>query len=134
MKRAPSPRRTSTLAIFREPTAVFPLPVMVQRKNVALRQWRESTAREHRCRMVVTLGHISHICGNWKHKPKPRGPAPGANRSREYWKLVADNLSKARWSWGCVSAIDSCRRTIFVADAHRGDGKRYVVHADEKLT
>jgi len=25
-------------------------------------------------------------------------------------------------------------RTIFVADAHRGDGKRFVVSADEKLT
>jgi hypothetical protein len=23
---------------------------------------------------------------------------------------------------------------IFVADTHRGDGKRFVVHADEKLT
>jgi hypothetical protein len=33
--------------------------------------------------MVVTLGHISHICGNWKHKPKPHGAAHGANRSRE---------------------------------------------------
>jgi hypothetical protein len=25
-------------------------------------------------------------------------------------------------------------RTIWIADAHRGDGKRYVVRADEKLT
>jgi len=25
-------------------------------------------------------------------------------------------------------------RTIWVADAHRGDGKRFVVRADEKLT
>jgi hypothetical protein len=25
-------------------------------------------------------------------------------------------------------------RTISVADAHRGDGQRFVVHADEKLT
>jgi hypothetical protein len=25
-------------------------------------------------------------------------------------------------------------RTIFVADAHHDDGKRFVVHADEKLT
>jgi hypothetical protein len=25
-------------------------------------------------------------------------------------------------------------RRIFVADAYRGDGKRFVVHADEKLT
>jgi hypothetical protein len=44
------------------------------------------------------------------------------------------NLSKAGWSWGCVAAIDSNGRTFFVADAHRDDGKRFVVHADEKLT
>ncbi len=25
-------------------------------------------------------------------------------------------------------------RTIWIADAHRGDGKRYVVRADEKLS
>jgi hypothetical protein len=43
------------------------------------------------------------------------------------------NLSKAGWSWGCVSAVDSCGRTIWVVDAHRGDGKRFVVRADEKL-
>jgi hypothetical protein len=49
-------------------------------------------------------------------------------------RLNADNLSKAGWSWGCVSAVDSCGRTVFVADAHHGDGKRFVVRADEKLT
>jgi hypothetical protein len=45
----------------------------------------------------------------------------------------ADNLSKAGWSWGCVSAVDYSGRTIFIADAHRGDGKSFVVRADEKL-
>ena len=25
-------------------------------------------------------------------------------------------------------------RTIWIADAHRGDGKRFIVRADEKLT
>ena len=30
--------------------------------------------------------------------------------------------------------MDREGRTIFVADAHRGDGKRFVVRADEKLT
>jgi hypothetical protein len=25
-------------------------------------------------------------------------------------------------------------RTIWIVDAHRGDGKRFIVHADEKLT
>jgi hypothetical protein len=48
--------------------------------------------------------------------------------------VIADNLSKAGWSWGCVSAIDSNERTIWIADAHRGDGTRFVARADEKLT
>jgi hypothetical protein len=50
------------------------------------------------------------------------------------WEIIADNLSEAGWSWGCVSAIDSNGRTIWAADAHRGDGNRFVVHAEEKLT
>ena len=33
-----------------------------------------------------------------------------------------------------VSSVDSLGRTIWIADAHRGDGKRFVVRADEKLT
>jgi hypothetical protein len=52
----------------------------------------------------------------------------------KYWEIIADNLSKAGWSWGCVSAMDSSGRTIWIADAHRDDGKRFVVRADEKLT
>ena len=52
----------------------------------------------------------------------------------KYWETVADNLSKAEWSWGCVSAIDSHGRTIRIADAHRDDGKRFVVHAEENLS
>ena len=35
---------------------------------------------------------------------------------------------------GYVSTVDSEERTIWIADAHRDDGKRFVVHADEKLT
>ena len=37
-------------------------------------------------------------------------------------------------SWRCASAIDSNGRTIWIADAHRDDGKRFIVRADEKLT
>jgi hypothetical protein len=50
------------------------------------------------------------------------------------WEIIADNLSKAGWSWRCVSAIDSNGRTICIADAHLGDGRRLIVRADEKLT
>jgi hypothetical protein len=41
---------------------------------------------------------------------------------------------EAGWSWGLTSAIDSNGRTIWIADAHRDDGKRFIVRADEKLT
>jgi hypothetical protein len=37
---------------------------------------------------------------------------------------TAENLSKAGRSLGWVSAIDSAGRTIWIADAHRGNGKR----------
>jgi hypothetical protein len=30
--------------------------------------------------------------------------------------------------------VDSHGRTIWIADAHRGDGKRFVVRAEAKLT
>ena len=49
------------------------------------------------------------------------------------WEIIADNLSKAGWSWGCVSTINSNRRTIWIADAHRDDGQRFIVRADETL-
>jgi hypothetical protein len=50
------------------------------------------------------------------------------------WEIIADRLSAAGWSWGCVSTINSNGQTIFVADAHRDDGNRFIMHADEKLT
>jgi hypothetical protein len=46
----------------------------------------------------------------------------------------AATRTRTGWSWGCVSALDSGERTIWIPDAHRGDGQRFVVHADEKLT
>jgi hypothetical protein len=39
------------------------------------------------------------------------------------WEIIADKLSKAGWRLGWVSAVDSNARTIFIADAHGGDGK-----------
>ena len=51
----------------------------------------------------------------------------------KYLEIIADNLSKAGWSLGWVSALDGAGRTIWIVDAHR-DGKRFIVRADEKLT
>ena len=52
----------------------------------------------------------------------------------KYWEIIADNLHDAGWSLGWVSALDCERRTIWIVDAHRDDGKRIVVRSDEKLT
>jgi len=49
------------------------------------------------------------------------------------WEIIANRLRKAGWSLGSVSAIDSQGRTIWIVDAHRGDGKRFIVYSDEKL-
>jgi hypothetical protein len=35
----------------------------------------------------------------------------------KYWEILADNLSKAGWSWGSVSPVDPNGQTIFIADA-----------------
>jgi hypothetical protein len=53
---------------------------------------------------------------------------------KRYWEIIADQLSASGWSWGCVATVDSNGQTIFVADAHRDNGKRFIVTADEKLT
>jgi hypothetical protein len=75
----------------------------------------------------VTSRRIYHfVVAVWRAKKAKSRPV-------KHWEIIADNLSKAGWSWGCVSAIDSEGRTIWIADAH-GDRTRFIVHADEKLT
>jgi len=53
---------------------------------------------------------------------------------KKRWEIIADNLSKAGFSLGWGSAIDSRGQTMWIVDAHCGEGKRFVVRAYEKLT
>jgi hypothetical protein len=48
-------------------------------------------------------------------------------------RIIANRLRKTGWSLGWVSAVGSEGRTIWIADAHH-DGRRFIVHADEKLS
>jgi hypothetical protein len=50
------------------------------------------------------------------------------------WEVVADNLKKAGLSSGWCQLSILKGRTIWIVDAHRGDGKRFIVRADEKLS
>jgi hypothetical protein len=52
----------------------------------------------------------------------------------KYWETIADRLSKAGWTWGVSSGFTQKGTAIFVTDAHKGDGKRFIIQADEKLT
>jgi hypothetical protein len=50
---------------------------------------------------------LSLLCGEQKRHNRTRG---------KYWEIIADNLSKAGWSCGWVSAVDLDGRTIFVVN------------------
>jgi hypothetical protein len=63
----------------------------------------------------------------------PCGDKNGQNLFVKNWELVADKLSKSGWSLGWVSAVDSKGRTIWIVDAHRDNGKRFIVRSDQKL-
>ena len=54
--------------------------------------------------------------------------------SPEIPETIADNLSKAGWSCGWTAAVDSEGREIWIVDAHRDDGKRFIARSDDKLT
>ena len=62
-----------------------------------------------------------------RHAATPEPVAAVSN----LWEIMADNLSKAGWSSRCVSAID---REPSLSLSRRGDGKRFIVRADEKLS
>jgi hypothetical protein len=51
----------------------------------------------------------------------------------KYWEVVAEKLSAAGLSWGYCSAVTRNGRR-WVVDAHKGDGKRYIVHSEELLS
>ena len=56
------------------------------------------------------------------------------NAHLKHWELIAANLSDADWTWGYTTLVNLRGETLYCVDAHRGDGKRYLVHSDELLT
>ena len=50
------------------------------------------------------------------------------------WEIIADNWVKPVGVGAVSQRLTPTGRTIWIADAYRDDGKRFVVRADEKLT
>jgi hypothetical protein len=71
-----------------------------QTKSVAFGTQREFESpyyiHDRRSSRAITLGHCR--VENERETVPPRV---------KYWEIIADNLSKDGWSWGCVSAVDS---------------------------
>ena len=51
----------------------------------------------------------------------------------KYWEIIADNLSRAGWSWGMTTVFHEGEKLISV-DAFREGSGRYVVQSDDILT
>jgi len=50
----------------------------------------------------------------------------------KYWEIIADNLSKAGWSWGLYRKRGLRGARHLRCWPHR-NGKRFIVHSDEEL-
>ncbi len=50
------------------------------------------------------------------------------------WAIIAQNVSKAGFSWGCSSEMDSTGRVLYTADAYSRDGRRFIVLSDDRFT
>ena len=76
---------------------------------------RNATAAIVGVSRLIASVHItlSLLCGEQKRQNAARV---------KYWEIIARNLKKRGWSLGYVSALDSNGRTIWIVDAHRGDG------------
>jgi hypothetical protein len=77
-------------------------------------------------------------CGSAAIRPHKKSCLPGRKTIDHYLARVSTtqrvtNHARMGWSWGYVATVDSNGQTIFVADAHRDNGKRFIVTADEKL-
>jgi hypothetical protein len=73
-----------------------------------------------------------HQLGAIMHRFKVKKPSCSNKSMRcedgtEQGLIIADNLSKAGWSLGWVSAVDSRGGTTWIVDAHCDYGKRFIV-------
>jgi hypothetical protein len=84
--------------------------------------------------MAATRGHIFPTAGagirgeNWQALAGVEKVLP-----MKYWEITADKLSAAGWSWGMTTANDPQARELFIVDAQRDDGRRFIARSDELL-
>jgi hypothetical protein len=53
-------------------------------------------------------------------------------RTVKQWETVGEKLRQAGWTWSYVRFVRN-GQYIDRIDAHRGDGKRYIIWSDDRL-
>ena len=48
--------------------------------------------------------------------------------------MIADKIAAAGWTYGYCRAYDNGNRDVWIAEAHRDDGHKYVAKAETLLT
>ena len=51
----------------------------------------------------------------------------------KYWEIIADKIAASGWTWGYCTVI-TASGPRYIVDAHRGDGRRFMVESDELLS
>ena len=83
------------------------------------------TATDNVARVIATVQY-HFLVAMWRAKEAE------SRRVKRCWEIIADNLSKAGFSCGSVSAIDSNGRTVWPAavskfDSNRSHGRAFVI-------
>ncbi len=94
---------TNCLAANAPPMSEFPVPSPYSRDGL-----RFIVLANERSTAFLELEQVTGVALSQK------GDSPRLFMHMKPWEIIADNLSKAGWSWGCVSAIDSNGRTIWI--------------------
>ena len=98
--------------------------------------WRLRACHQRQCQASnakqKTSFHISPLF-NFLNQTPALGWSCAACEHTGYAALILFNELELRWSLGWVSALDCQGRTIWIVDAHRDDGRRFIVRADEIL-
>src|SRR6516225_8451471 len=98
--------------------------IQVALRQCVARRCRSAAAYRSHCLVLTSKKESLELARQWKQHFVPSTPNTWlAYVRRMSATAIADNLSKAGWSWGCVSALDAQGRTIWITDAHRNDRK-----------
>ena len=53
---------------------------------------------------------------------------------RQYYEMIADKMAAAGWTYGYYRAYDKCAREVWIAEAHKDDGHKYIAKAETLMT